>query len=284
MKLIPFFLFFYLLTTNICLSKEVGFIILNNGKKISCSKLVNINNKNLKFTIDKEEQEWTIGESDYDIAQLNQAPEQLTEVRKLISAQKNTAALKILNEIESKFFNLGWNSDILRLKAEIYFQNKDFNQAFLQLNKILMIPKKNIIDKNLGENLLFIQQKFWNYKKYESAKLASQMLIKSGELNCRVVGYYTLADYYQIIKNYNLASKNYMYAFIIADCNKISETTYSSCIIKLILQLRRENKDFSQYVKILKNYALRIRDEKNYINTFIKEITKTKIETGLQKR
>ena len=283
MKLFTLFCVFYFFVSNFCTAKEVGFIVLNNGKKVYCSEIINIKNKNLKFIIKNEQKVWTIGANDYEYAQLNEAPKQLLKAKKLINLQHYNQALKIITNIENNFYDLGWNSSILKLKAEIYFKKKKLNQAFLQLNKIILIAKEKLADKNLGKNLIYTQKKFWNHNKYSSAKLSSLMLIKSIDLECRIIGYYTLADFYQLTGKLNLASKNYMYAFIIADGNKISPQSYTTSIMKLILQLKRENKDFSQYIKTLKNYSLRMRNNKKVINAFIKEINKTQIDTGLQK-
>ncbi len=272
---------FFLLNITHIMGKEIGFIVLNSGKKIYCSQLINSKNNNLKFTIDKKTKEWNLGFGEYQHAQLNKRPAILIDIEKLIATKKYTLALEELSKARLQYYNLGWNSDILRLKTEALFALNKKNEAFLELNQLLLLFQNNIPDFAITKNLVFVQKTFWNYQRFSSAKLTSTLLIKSDDINSRIVGYYTLADYYKLKGEEKLASKNYFLAFLIADNNKITNQNYLDCLVKLILQLKYDKRDFSSYLKKLKDYSLKMRSNKKFIDSFIRELTKTEINRGL---
>ena len=272
---------FFLLNITHLRGKEIGFIVLNSGKKIYCSQLISSKNNNLKFTIDKEDKKWAIGFGEYQYAQLNKCPKILIDIKKLITNKKYSTALAKLSKAKIQYYNLGWNSVILKTRAEALLALNKKNEAFLELNKLLLLFQHNTPDFSITKNLIFVQKTFWNYQKFSSAKLTSTLLIQSDDINSRIVGYYTLADYYKLKGKENLASKNYFIAFLIADNNKITEQNYFDCLVKLILQLKHDKRDFSLYLKKLKDYSLKMRNNNKVIDNFIKELTKTEINRGL---
>ncbi|UDQ98574.1 hypothetical protein AAEX28_00460 [Lentisphaerota bacterium WC36G] len=275
-----FIILLLLLSANL-FSYEIGFIILNGGKKLSCSSIEVTSNKNLKFIINKENKVWEIGPGSYEYAQLNQPPKEINEITILLMDKKFKQALSKVNEAEKKYANLGLNSLIFKLKTEIYFAQNINTKAFNYLNKILNLAKKNDKELCLDRSLMYTQSSFWDHGKFQKAYECSVLLTKSSSLSGRIFGLYTLADYYLLNHNITKAKKCYLLAYLAIDKEVIKNEIYVNCLKKFIICLKKENINYSNYLNELKEFGEKNNEYKKEIKQFIDKISEAKEQKDL---